>query len=376
MSRFVNPYLTSTAAAGASAIVFAAAVAPLPDLTMSAGQVTGPTGYSRQLVDLVAAAQRLAPSVAPPTSPDSGTPSDTAGDLPAAPALRALAPTAADAAAIAPLAALADVIDNTYNTVEPWLRRVVEAPKDLLGTIPVVGWLTWQPVVLYNFIESMVQSVIFNFTDVLRGEGSILDNLVDVGWDLFGAVVYVVIDEMAAANGGVPPAPVVLPRPPVDESVVSTLAADGIANNVTVDIPASARLVNAGPAAGTGTAPDADAPGADGGTESGREFPDAGDEGAAPEADTTDTVEETAEEGGTAIQDIQDISDSAADDPDLAADDEQIDDEAADTVDDLDDENTDDATGDESGQTTASETPASPGAPADQGDDTGTTDAA
>ena len=111
---------------------------------------------------------------------------------------------------------LADVIDNTYNAVETPIRTLVEAIEDGLTLIGVPVFLASQGTIFYTFGEAVVKSVLFNTTDWLRGEGDFAANLEDLGTDLLAAGVWLTIDELTAFNL-LPPTPIVLPRPPIDQ---------------------------------------------------------------------------------------------------------------------------------------------------------------
>ncbi|WP_159231122.1 hypothetical protein [Mycolicibacterium vanbaalenii] len=121
------------------------------------------------------------------------------------------------------LGGLADAIDNTYNAVEPSVRALVEAVEDGLTVLGVPNFLAAQGTILYTFGEAVVKSVLFNGTDWLRGEGSFFSNMQDLGTDLLAAGLWLTIDELNAF-GLLPPTPVDLPRPPINQSVALGVA--------------------------------------------------------------------------------------------------------------------------------------------------------
>ena len=122
------------------------------------------------------------------------------------------APPTALAIPIAPN--LANTIDNIYTTVEPWVQYGFEVAAAAVSWIPYVGWLSGQIMVLYNFGESIVASGVFNFTDWLRGNGGIIENVVDFGVDVGLAFVWLGLDEVAQFVP-LPPFCCYPPRPPV-----------------------------------------------------------------------------------------------------------------------------------------------------------------
>ncbi|MCT7656996.1 hypothetical protein [Mycobacterium deserti] len=109
---------------------------------------------------------------------------------------------------------LANAIDNAYLAVEPWVQYGFELATAAVAWIPYVGWFSGQIMVLYDFGESIVASGVFNFTDVLRGDGGIIANLVDFGIDVGLAFVWLGLDELAQFVP-LPPFCCYPPRPPV-----------------------------------------------------------------------------------------------------------------------------------------------------------------
>jgi hypothetical protein len=108
---------------------------------------------------------------------------------------------------------LADTIDNIYVSVEPWVQYGFEVATAAVRWIPYVGYFAGFIMDGYFFGESIVASAVFNFTDFLRGNGGIVQNLVDFGVDVGLAFVWLGID----AVGTVIPLPPCCypPRPPV-----------------------------------------------------------------------------------------------------------------------------------------------------------------
>jgi hypothetical protein len=131
-------------------------------------------------------------------------PAATPGTLPPAPAPLAIP--------IAPN--LADTIDAIYTSVEPWVEYGFDVAESIVRWIPYVGWFAGQIGVFYEFGESIVASGVFNFTDWLRGDGGIVENLVDFGIDVGLAFVWLGLDEVAQFVP-LPPFCCYPPRPPV-----------------------------------------------------------------------------------------------------------------------------------------------------------------
>ena len=68
---------------------------------------------------------------------------------------------------------------------------------------------------LLHFGEGIVASGVFNFTDWLRGQGGVIENLVDSGLDVGAAFIWLGIDEWNYFLPPLPPLPFPLPpRPP------------------------------------------------------------------------------------------------------------------------------------------------------------------
>jgi hypothetical protein len=213
MRHQFHSYLT----AGVATIT-AAAVAFCPSI-----QEPASPPRSAPTVQLIASVQPLALAEQPPllnvllSSPLRLLgPAATPGTLPPPPAPIQFA--------IAPN--LANTIDGIYTAVEPWVRYGFEVATAVVRWIPYVGWFAGQIMVFYNFFESMVASGVFNFTDWLRGDGGVLENLVDFGIDVGLAFVWLGLDELAQFIP-LPPFCCYPPRPPVQGPFLAldTLAA-------------------------------------------------------------------------------------------------------------------------------------------------------
>lgn len=194
MKLSVRSSLTAGIAAGcAGCIVFSASVAPLPDHQVSVGAVyTAPLRAATQPSSPVATSDVLL--------------------LAAVQALRTHG-TAPTTALIPGLTGTADAIDDIYVAIEQWVRYGFEVAADVVAWIPWVGIFANQIMVVYNFVESLINSGVFNTTDWIRGEGSVLKNVADWVVDLGLAVVWLGIDEVGAWIP-LPPLDWYPPRPP------------------------------------------------------------------------------------------------------------------------------------------------------------------
>jgi hypothetical protein len=189
--------------------VLMAGVATLTITATAAAPSVQPLPSPRPEIQLAANAQQLLPQQPPLLTVLLNSPLALLG--PAAP-LGTLPPAPAPLAIpIAPN--LANTIDNIYVAVEPWVRYGFEVATSIVRWVPYVGWFAGQIMVFYNFGESIVASGVFNFTDWLRGNGGIAENLVDFGVDVGLAFVWLGLDELAQF---VPLPPIPLPpRPPL-----------------------------------------------------------------------------------------------------------------------------------------------------------------
>lgn len=118
---------------------------------------------------------------------------------------------------------LANTIDNIYLAVEPWVQYGFEVATAVVRWIPYAGWFAGLIMDGYFFGESLVASGVFNFTDWLRGNGGVVENLVDFGIDVGLAFVWLGLD---ALNTFIPLPPFCCypPRPPVQGPFLASTA--------------------------------------------------------------------------------------------------------------------------------------------------------
>jgi hypothetical protein len=219
-------FTTRSVLVAAVAMLTASAVAIAPSIQPAPPPTPAPT------VQLVAAVQPLDLQEQPPlltillNSPLRLLgPAAAPGTLPPPPAPVTLPPPPATTPfAIAPN--LANTIDSVYIAVEPWVQYGFEVATAVVRWIPWVGWFAGQIMIFYHFFESMVASGVFNFTDWLRGQGGVVENLVDFGIDVGLAFVWLGLDELAQWVP-LPPFCCYPPRPPVQGPFLAlgTLAA-------------------------------------------------------------------------------------------------------------------------------------------------------
>jgi hypothetical protein len=212
----------------ASAVAIAPTVQPLPE--------------AKPAIQLAASVQQLAPQpgLLPILLTD---PLRLLG--PARPIGTITPPPAPIQFAIAPN--LADTIDHIYVAVEPWVRWGFQVATDIVAWVPYVGWFAGQIMVFYNFGQSLVASGVFNFTDWLRGNGGVVDNLVDFGVDTFWSFVYLGIDEWNYFLPPLPPLPFPIPdRPPAQGAGPNLASLFGLMDTPEVGVTnAASDLVNA-----------------------------------------------------------------------------------------------------------------------------------
>ena len=190
----------------ASAIAFTTLVTPLPDTSVADASSTVASHVS---VDLRAATQQLVQErqLSSTSSLSTAQVLDTVRALSTAGVTPTLVPTP-------PLINLANFIDAAYLAIEPWVEYAFEVAAYVLSWIPY-GWLIDDQIwVVYNFVESLVRSGVFNTTDWLRGQGSALKNISDWIVDAGLALVWLGLDELASWVP-LPPLPYYPPRPPV-----------------------------------------------------------------------------------------------------------------------------------------------------------------
>jgi hypothetical protein len=176
--------------ASATAVTFAAVAAPAPEVRAEHASV--PTAIC---VELTAASQPQPPTPAlAQLSPAQVL--EAARVVQAGQALSAAAPNLATTPG---LTNLADFIDNAYVEIEKWVRYAFEWVAYAAGWIPYIGWIINDQIwVVYNFVESLIHSGVFNVTDWMRGEGTFAKNLADWVVDLGLAVAWLAIDEIGA----------------------------------------------------------------------------------------------------------------------------------------------------------------------------------
>lgn len=109
---------------------------------------------------------------------------------------------------------LANGIDNLYLAVEPWVQYGFEVAAAAIAWVPYVGFLSGLIMDGYFFGESIVASAVFNFTDFLRGDGGLGENLVDFGVDVGLAFVWLGLDVVNTFIP-LPPCNCYPPRPPL-----------------------------------------------------------------------------------------------------------------------------------------------------------------
>lgn len=227
MPTTVRSYLVAGAAAAtATAIALAPVQAAPADIAVPAHPTSSTQPQLTQaMIDLLAAASRMTAAVAPNLSGQAG----AAPPLGAAPSAAATGKVTAAPTAIAIAPNLANTIDQVYGAVEPWVQWGFEVGAAALGWIPWVGgWAGGLLMDAYNFGQSLVASGVYNFTDWLRGDGGIIQNLADFGTDAVLAVAWLGID-IVGTFIPLPPIPLP-PRPPLQGPyLASTLAAPTMA---------------------------------------------------------------------------------------------------------------------------------------------------
>lgn len=221
MSTSVRSYLVAGAAAATATAIALVPVQVAPaDIAVPAHPTSTQPQLTQAMVDLLAAASRMTAAVAPNLSGQTG----SAPAFGAAPAAAATGNVTAAPTAIAIAPNLADTIDEVYVTVEPWVQWGFEVGAYALGWIPWVGgWAGGLLMDAYNFGQSLVASGVYNFTDWLRGDGGIIQNLADFGVDAVLAVAWLGIDVVGTF---IPLPPIPLPpRPPLQGPYLATALA-------------------------------------------------------------------------------------------------------------------------------------------------------
>lgn len=196
MKLSVRSALTAgVAATAASCVVVSGSVTPLPDQRGTVGAAPASAQHlvvSQPLSSLTTSDVMLLASVQ--TLLAEGTAQTLAPPVPS-------------------VTSVPDAIDDLYVAIEEWVRYGFEVAADIVAWIPWVGIFANQIMVVYNFVESLINSGVFNTTDWLRGEGSVLKNVADWVVDLGLAVVWLGIGEVGAWIP-LPPLDWYPPRPP------------------------------------------------------------------------------------------------------------------------------------------------------------------
>jgi hypothetical protein len=104
----------------------------------------------------------------------------------------------------------ADAIKNTYSAIEPYVRYGFELAEYAVGFIPYVSWLSPQILILYNFGESIVRSLVFNSADWLWGPLPFGQGVQNIALDTRNALIQLGADEW---NFFLPPLPPLPPLP-------------------------------------------------------------------------------------------------------------------------------------------------------------------
>ena len=118
-----------------------------------------------------------------------------------------------------------------------------EVATAVVRWIPYVGWFAGLIMDGYFFGESLVASGVFNFTDWLRGNGGVVENLVDFGVDVGLAFVWLGLD---ALNSFIPLPPIPLPpRPPLQGPFLASTTLAGPMEAPGVGVENAGSLVRA-----------------------------------------------------------------------------------------------------------------------------------
>ncbi len=218
MSTSVRSYLVAGAAAAtATAIALTPVQATPADIAVPAHPTSTQPQLSQAMIDLLAAASRMTAAVTPKSPTQTG----AAPALGVAPMATVPRDATVQPAAIPIAPNLANTIDQIYVDVEPWVQYGFEVAASIIGWVPWVGWAAGGLLMdAYTFGESLVASGVFNFTDWLRGDGGIIQNLADFGADAVQAVVQLGINIVATFI----PLP---PLPPLQGPFLASLAAPG-----------------------------------------------------------------------------------------------------------------------------------------------------
>ncbi len=191
--------LAGAATITASAVMLAPSVQPLPpDVAVPAMDAVVQQVPSQQLVELLAAVQRLA------VQPGPG----------AAAAPLAADQLAAPTAGLLAFPGLGNAIITAYNIIEPWVAYGVDLADYALGWIPF-GWLIGDQInIFYDSFEPAVQSIFYNLGWWIGGSISFWQGLNDVILDGANAFIGLLNAEIRYGLGFLPPLPFGPPQIP------------------------------------------------------------------------------------------------------------------------------------------------------------------
>lgn len=203
----------SVVSAGAATVVGAAAVlvpiqqappalppvAPDTAIVFGLSSVTLPLPLAARTLPLAARAVRI---------PEPEPVSDAAPVRPPSNFAEALSPE------VAALPGVESAIINVYNAVEPWVEWGFDVAQYAVGWIPIAGYFAPQIGIFYDFFESIVQSVVFNFAYWIGGDVTFFEGLGNIAQDSWNALVQLGVDEL---NWILPPLP---PWPPIFNAAV------------------------------------------------------------------------------------------------------------------------------------------------------------
>jgi len=100
---------------------------------------------------------------------------------------------------------IGEAIKAIYDTVEPWVAYGWELFEWTAGW--VVGVLAQQIGIVYDFWETITQSVVFNFADLLDAQVTFLQGLANIGTATFDAFVQLGVNEFNWLRSLFPPLP-------------------------------------------------------------------------------------------------------------------------------------------------------------------------
>ncbi|PXX08924.1 hypothetical protein [Mycolicibacterium moriokaense] len=185
-------FMGGIAVACASVIAIASAVAPPPDVTLPANRPVATRVLSEATVELLAAAQRMAPGVVSPAAPE--------------------------AAAPAPQNAASDLIITAWNAVLPWIDYGVNLTDYVLGFIPY-GYLIGDQVSIayYSLVRPVANSFVVDLVAPVVNAplniNSYLNGLAALGSVTVTSLINLGINEFNYFFGWlIPPIPPIGPR--------------------------------------------------------------------------------------------------------------------------------------------------------------------